>query len=251
MDLREGNVLALDAATDDVVAGLSAAGEMAYEGSLAPLEGQQPRHATALLTEVEKAVEAGGGWDRVARIGVGVGPGSYTGLRIGIATGMALAHARGVEVTPVGTLTALARGIRERLGGADRLCLAALDARRGELFVQLHDSAGWPAGEPAVVSPERIGEWLAAESAVAAGAEAPLAAGSGAVRFARELDAARVETLPAGDPAHRLAARHFCELAAAGEVVSRDRIRPIYLREPDARRWLERDRRDRDQAAGL
>lgn len=235
-----------------MVAGLSAGGEMAYEGSLPPRDGERPRHATALLAEVENAVEAGGGWERVARLGIGVGPGSYTGLRIGIATGLALAQARNVEAVPVGTLSALALGIRDRLEGEDRPCLPAIDARRGELFVQLHDAAGEPAGAPAVVAPERLAQWLRETGSEIAGASGtPLAAGSGAVRFARELDAARVETLPAGDPAHRLAARHVCELAAAGEAIALDRVRPVYLREPDARRWLERDNRDRDQAPGL
>jgi tRNA threonylcarbamoyladenosine biosynthesis protein TsaB len=246
-------VLALESATDDVVVGLRAGGEMAYEESLPPREGERPRHATALLAEVERAVAAGGGWDRVGRIGVGVGPGSYTGLRIGIATGRALAQARGLEVVPVGTLGAVGLGIRERLEDADRALLPVLDARRGELFVQLHDSRGEPLTDPAVVAPDSLGDWLreAGGNHVASGGPRPLAAGSGAVRFARELEAARVETLPDGDPAHRLAARHVCELAASGGVRPLDRIQPVYLREPDARRWLDRDRPDRDQAAGL
>src|SRR5215218_10326510 len=112
----EGNVLALDAATDDVVVGIARGDAVLSDVALPPGEGERPRHSTALLAEVERAVEAGGGWPRVERIGIGTGPGSYTGLRIGIATGRALAQARGIPVVPVPTLTALALGIAERSG---------------------------------------------------------------------------------------------------------------------------------------
>ena len=101
-----------------------------------------------------------------------------------------------------------------------------------------------------VLAPARLGEWLAAagNDGRAEGAAAPLAAGSGAVRFPSELESAGVEVLPADDEAHRLAARHLCAVAALAEPSRPERIRPVYLREPDAKRWLERDR---DQAAGL
>jgi len=249
-------VLALDAATDDVVVGIARGDEVLHQAALGPNEGERPRHSTALLAEVERAVEAGGGWERVGRIGIGIGPGSYTGLRIGIATGRALAQARGLGTVAVPTLTALALGIAERAADASRPCLAVADARRGEVFAQLHDGIGTPVTEPVVLDPVYLGEWLgeAAGKALAGATAGPLAAGSGSVRFRGELDAARVETLADGDPAHRLAARHLCRLAARGDAGSAERILPVYLREPDARRWLERDNRDRtrrDQAAGL
>jgi tRNA threonylcarbamoyladenosine biosynthesis protein TsaB len=239
------NALALDAATDDVVVGIADGERVVHESALPPGEGERPRHATALLAEVERAVEAGGGWERVGRIGIGIGPGSYTGLRIGIATGRALAQARRLPTVRIGSLTALALGIAERAGDPSRPCLAVADARRGEVFAQLHDGVGRPLTDPAVLDPARVGEWLSSEaaSAVAGAPGTPLAAGSGSVRFRRELDAARVETLADGDPAHRLAARHLCRLAASGETGPPERVRPIYLREPDARRWLDRDGR--------
>jgi len=248
MNPPDETVLGLDAATDDVVVGLArgGGGEVIHEVALPPGEGERPRHSTALLAEIERAVEAGGGWDRVGRIGIGVGPGSFTGLRIGIATGRALAQARGIGAVGVPTLTALALGIAERAGDPSRPCLAVADARRGEVFAQLHDGAGDPVTGPAVLDPANLGAWLseAGGSALADGAANPLAAGSGSVRFRRELDAARVETFADGDPAHRLAARHLCRLAARGEAGSPERILPVYLREPDARRWLDRDNRD-------
>jgi tRNA A37 threonylcarbamoyladenosine modification protein TsaB len=72
--------------------------------------------------------------------------------------------------------------------------------------------------------------------------EAPLAAGSGAVRFRQELSRDGVRIADDSDPVHRLAARHLCALAAAaaGEA-DRDGLAPIYLRPPDAERWRERN----------
>jgi tRNA threonylcarbamoyladenosine biosynthesis protein TsaB len=236
-------VIALDGATDDVVVGASLAGELIHESTIGRGEERFPRHATMLLPEVERAADAAGGWDRVERIGIGVGPGSFTGLRIAIATGRALAQARRLPATAVGTLDALAAGIAAR-GRDRRAALAVLDARRGEVFAELHDGGGGAPSGPVVLPPARIGEWLseAVGKGVANGSRPPLAAGSGALRFVRELEVAGVEVLPADDPAHRLSARHLCALAAAGERSGPGAIRPIYLREPDARRWLDRDR---------
>lgn len=244
MDMPPDIVIAFDGATDDVVVGAARDGELVHE-SLIGKDGERfPRHATMLLPEIDRAAETAGGWERVERIGVGVGPGSFTGLRIAIATGRALAQAFSLEATPVGTLAALAAGIVERAPGG-RPALAVLDARRGEVFAQLRGTDGKALSGPTVLTPGRVGEWLSevAGEWAAGGRVAPLAAGSGSLRFSRELEVAGVEVLPEDDPAHRLSARHLCGLAAAGARSGPEAIRPIYLREPDARRWLERDRR--------
>lgn len=168
-------------------------------------------------------------------IAVGTGPGSFTGLRVGVATAKALALGRGLPLAGIGSLDALARGIGEAAGSRARL--AVLDARRGEVCAALYSEAGERLWGPLLETPEGLGERIAALAAPA------LCAGSGAVRFRQQLTNPAVEIPDDADPAHRIAARHVCALAAAGPGTDEsDFIAPIYLRPPDAQRWRERDR---------
>jgi tRNA threonylcarbamoyladenosine biosynthesis protein TsaB len=206
-----------------------------------------------LLEELERAVAAAGGWAEVGLLGVGVGPGSFTGLRVGIATARGLELGRGLPARGVCTLDALARGIRE-LGGsaaggdpalaapATGQVLAVLDGWRGEVFAALYDGDGRRAWEPAVYRPEQLCERLGELP------EPPLTAGSGAVRFRHELAPSGVRIADDSDPVHRVAGRHVCALAAAatGEEDG-EGLAPIYLRPPDAERWRERDAFQRDK----
>jgi tRNA threonylcarbamoyladenosine biosynthesis protein TsaB len=200
------------------------------ESLLGPSEGG-PRHTTALLQEVERCATTAGGWERVERLAVGLGPGSFTGLRIGIATARGLGTSLGLPLSGVCTLDAIGRGMAEAGDGGNRL--AVLDARRGEVFAALYSERGERLWDPLVCRPEELQE------RVAALAVAPLAAGSGAIRFRHELARHGVRIADDADPVHRVAARHICALAAASEAGGP--LAPIYLRPPDAERWRERD----------
>jgi tRNA threonylcarbamoyladenosine biosynthesis protein TsaB len=191
-----------------------------------------PLHTTALLEEIERAVEAMGGWSAVERIAVGVGPGSFTGLRVGIATARALGLSRGIRVIGVPTLGALARAIGERAG--ERASLAVIDARRGEVFAALYRAGGERIRGPEVSSPESLAESVAGTGPL-------LCAGPGAVRFRHQLANRGVEIPDDADPLHRVAARHLCEIAAEARGEGVAPVLPIYLRPPDAERWRERD----------
>jgi tRNA threonylcarbamoyladenosine biosynthesis protein TsaB len=229
-------IIGFDTATDDTAVAAVRDGELLFAASAGPGDDGRPAHATRLLAEVEEAAAAAGGWDSVGRIAVGVGPGSFTGLRIGVATAKALAQSLGIELAGVGTLAALARGAVSGAGG--RPLLAALDARRGELFAALYDAGGREIWEPFVVAPTELADRLAQLS------DSPLAAGSGALRFRDELQESGAEVLGDSDPSHRIAAREIC--AIGGQISASDpgSVGPIYLRPPDAERWRERDSTD-------
>jgi tRNA threonylcarbamoyladenosine biosynthesis protein TsaB len=216
-------LLGLDTATTATVVGVLDGAGAVTEVRDDPEPGVRPGHANRLLGAAEAALEqAGVTWEEVERIAVGVGPGSFTGLRIGIATARALAQARGLPLVGVSSLEALARGA----GEAD-LVLAVLDARRGEAF-----AAAWRDGAlvlaPAALSPDALVERIGALQGT------PLAVGDGAIRFRGPLEAAGALVPPDEDGAHRLRAEHVCRLGVAGTPTDRDALLPDYLREPDA-----------------
>ena len=152
-------------------------------------------------------------WDAVERIAVGVGPGSFTGLRLGIATARGLAQARDLPLVGVSSLAALA-------AGADA-ALAVIDARRGEVF-----AAAPGVFEPVALDPE----------ALAARIEPGwLTVGDGAVRFREPLERAGAVIPADDDPQHRVSALQICRLGAKGEPADRDALLPDYRREPDAK----------------
>jgi tRNA threonylcarbamoyladenosine biosynthesis protein TsaB len=118
-------------------------------------------HAEALLPMLERVIaKLDGGWGAIDRIGVSVGPGSYTGLRVGIAAARAAALATGRPAIGVTTLAALAAPL---LGVSEDMPIAAaIDARHGNVFFQLFSPEGRPLEEPAALSlaeaAERIGD---------------------------------------------------------------------------------------------
>jgi tRNA threonylcarbamoyladenosine biosynthesis protein TsaB len=182
-----------------------------------------PAHASELMPAVADVMaRAGVGWRDLDAIAVGVGPGTFTGLRIGIATARALAGANGLPLRPVSSLAALAAGIEAPLR------LALIDARRGEVFGALYegDERLWP---PFVTPPEELARRLRDEGFT------PLAAGDGSVRFRQVLEEAGVPVAPDDSEAHVVRGLHVCRLGAGVPDEPPEAVLPNYLRDPDAK----------------
>jgi tRNA threonylcarbamoyladenosine biosynthesis protein TsaB len=212
-------VAGIDTASPSTVAGVLLADGRIVEARDDPPEGSRGEHAARLLALLEQALaQAETKWDEVDRIAVGIGPGGFTGLRIGIATARALAQ--GYDL-PLVSLTALA-------GGARGTVAAVLDARRSEVFAGVWED-GRELAAPAALAPPELAERLAALG------RSVQAVGDGAVRFRAELEAAGIAVPPDGSSVHRIHAAPLCRLGAVGEPAERDRLLPDYRREPDAK----------------
>ncbi len=213
------NVLALDTATPSSVVALARADGWLGEARDDVAAGERPRHAQRLLAlAAELLAEAGIGWEAIGRVAVGVGPGGYTGLRIGLATAHGIALAHGAQLVGVGTLRALAEPVRDRSG------LAVLDARRGEAFVAAYRD-GHELIAPCVCAPAELAGLLRG-----AGPDS-LAVGDGALRFRELLERGGVRVAPEQSDLHRVSAGAICRLAASGNVTA---AVPDYLRLADA-----------------
>jgi len=216
-------VLGFDTATAATVVGVLRDDGVVFEGRHDPEPDERPGHATRLLGLVDEVLEAAGVvLPDVERIAVGVGPGSFTGLRIGIATARGLAQGTGAELVGVSTLRALALGVE-----APRPVVAVLDARRGEAF-----AAAWNGDTelmpPAALAPTALAEALRELPA------SPLAIGDGAIRFRADLEPAGAAIPPDDDQLHRVTARHVCRLGAAVQPAGIAAVVPDYRRLPDA-----------------
>jgi tRNA threonylcarbamoyladenosine biosynthesis protein TsaB len=229
-------ILAFDTATGATTVALSGVGDVVYTARDDPRPGERPGHATRLLPLTALVMErAGVGWDGVDRIAVGVGPGTFTGLRIGIATARALARARSIALVGVSTLQSLALAgplASNTLTGYDTV-VAVLDARRGEVF-----AAGWRMDEveefdTALLPPRALAPEMLAELVTPLGPRT-LAIGDGAVAFRPVLERSGAFIPDDDSELHRVTATNHCRLAGSLQSSVPDEVRPDYLRAPDA-----------------
>jgi tRNA threonylcarbamoyladenosine biosynthesis protein TsaB len=201
------------------------------------------RHAELLAPEIEVLCrQADVRLDEIGCIAVDVGPGLFTGLRVGMATAKALAHALRVPIIGIPSLDLLAFPVRR----SPKLIAAVIDARRGEVFWALYRAV--PGGVQRV-SPYTVGTPADLVADLLVTNEDTLAIGDGALRYRRELeDGPRIEfaeqflSHPSAAPLVQLAhARALRE-----DWTSPEKLEPLYLRKPDAEiNWITRDGRHR------
>jgi tRNA threonylcarbamoyladenosine biosynthesis protein TsaB len=236
-------VLGFDTATPATAVGLRLASGRSLDARDTPRPGEHPGHATRLLAmAAELLVRAGVGWSALDRIAVGIGPGLFTGLRVGVSTARGLAQSLSLELVGVSSLQALAQAAAEQ--GHERL-LAVVDARRGEAFAAAYAAGAGSISElvtPRALAPAQLeGVVEQAERAGEQSDERWLAVGDGAVRFREQLESAGI-TVPAdSSPLHLIEGAAVCELGASVPPASScEQVLPAYLRRPDAEITLER-----------
>ena len=173
--------------------------------------GERLSRAQTLLEDVDALLrQAGAHPSDLGRLAVGLGPGSFTGVRIGLAVARGLALSLDVPGSGVSTLAALAAGAPA--------ALPVVDAKRREVFTLI-------GGDPRVLGPQE----LPLE-------EGAVCVGDGATRY-RSLLEERGAVVPPDDDERHLPRARF-HAALAGEPGPVDELEPLYLRVPDAERNL-------------
>jgi tRNA threonylcarbamoyladenosine biosynthesis protein TsaB len=183
-------------------------------------------HAEVLMDVIGEAQLAAGlpegqqGFSKLGAIAVAVGPGSFTGIRVGVSVARGLALALNVPSAGITTLQALAFEALESLGG--KAVLAAIDGGRDGIYAALYDGLGKVIYAPAVVDLEATIE-LARSAAVVTGSAA-----------SRIAEAAKLEHLAVGSDAPTADIAAYARLALANGFAG-EKPRPLYLRSPDAK----------------
>ncbi len=214
------SVLAFDSAGNGCSAAVLRAGHIAAHRFALMERGQAEALMPMIAAVLEEAAMPVAALDLIA---VTVGPGAFTGLRIGIAAAHGLALASGVPALGVSSFAAVAAQVpaAARVG---RQLVVALDSRRAEPYLQAFSADGTPAGEGALVTPADIARWVPHGELLLAGDAAPRVA------------AILAERAPALAPGPGVAdASDVARLAAASWRPGRlpPRPRPVYLRAPD------------------
>ncbi len=255
-------VLGLDTATAATVVALRLSDSETLEARDDPPSGQHPGHATRLLGLADGLLsQAGVQWEAVERIAVGLGPGTFTGLRIGIATARGLAHSLGAELVGVSTLLVLAQAALsfpepamsfpepaapssppagDKPGG--RYVLAVVDARRGEAFAGAYVTDPEHSDARQLAAPQTLAPEELVRLVEQLGEEMPgawTAVGDGALRFRDLLVGAGALVPDEGSSMHRVRASVLCEIGRHRVEQPIDQIVPEYLRRPDAELALE------------
>jgi tRNA threonylcarbamoyladenosine biosynthesis protein TsaB len=189
-------------------------------------------HAERLMPMIAEVMqEAGLAFSDIGRIAVTVGPGTFTGVRGGVAAARGLALASGVTTVGATSLAVMAHQADELLGAArgDRLLAVAVDARRGAVYLQLFAGAHEEAGPPLLLAADEAARRIGPRPATVVGSGAELVAAA-VTAAGGQAEAVLLDLQPD--------ARSLASLAA--DLVPVHPLRPLYLRPPDVRPQADR-----------
>lgn len=176
-------------------------------------------HAELLMDQIGDCLsEAGKAYRDLSRIAVSMGPGSFTGVRIGVAAARGLALALAIPALGVSTLEGLAAEARAAHPG--RAALAVIDAGRGQVWAALYGPDGAAVAAPSLAGVEAVRALALEADAVLAGSAAALVGEGTALPVASQARTAAIET--------------YARLGAS-RTPPFDRPKPLYLRAADAR----------------
>ncbi len=245
-------VLGFDTATPASAIGLRLSDASTVQARDDPAPGERPGHATRLLPLAAKLLsQAGLAWGDLERIAVGIGPGTFTGLRIGVASARGLAQSLGIELVGVSSLRALAQVAVGRVDG-DQGVLTAIDARRGEIFAAAYIPADGAAIDcerssprelvaPRALAPDDLCHILE-QAMTGESVTRWIAVGNGATLYREKFEGLGVQLPPDDSQLHMLSGGAICEIAASSVTGTIDVVLPNYCRRPDAEISLERAR---------
>lgn len=207
-------ILALDTAGVDCAAAVFDSGSDTMLGEASEMIGKG--HAEHLMGIVDRALsQAGKKLAMVERIAVTIGPGSFTGIRVGVAAARGFALALNVPTVGITTLETMAAA--QRLKTPSRAVLAAMDAKRDEIYLQSFSAEGEPLDEPRAVPTAEAIAFASSFDGEITGSAAPL--------LRPELT---------GDHANAFPISIVARLGAAADPSS-GKPKPLYLRGPDAK----------------
>ncbi|KII00412.1 peptidase M22 [Streptomonospora alba] len=208
-------LLAFDTATPAITSAVCEARDDGVRVRAAASTVDARHHGELLSPQIgESLAQAGAAFSDLTHIAVGIGPGPYTGLRVGLSTAHALAEALGIACHGVPTLDAIAFA-----SGREAPFIAATDARRKEIFWARYSDARTRTGEIAVDRPSAVDT------------EGLPVIGHGAHLYADVLGPQAADAEPRYPTAEALGEVALRRLVAGEKL---DEPRPLYLRRPDA-----------------
>ncbi len=220
MTARRGHILAFDCSGGACSAAIWSDGRLAG----AKFQAMERGHAEALIPQIQAVLEeAGLKPTELDAVATTVGPGSFTGIRIGLAAAKGLALAAELKIMAFTSFEAVLAGLgdEQRL---ERPVAVAIDSRRGPVFAQLFDPDLKPSGSAASVEPDAFEAWLPDGPVLVLGDGTPALA---ALQHRAEVE---IGPLPSRIRATDLA-RHAAALGPA--AFGRLPATPLYLRPPD------------------